>query len=110
MSAPGWISDFLTHRITVADASGRNAYGDPAFGAQRIMAARVVGKVNRVIGRDSEEITTDTVLYLAEPVSLEARIWLPGADVADAGAARRPVSITSSPDIDGGDGLITVYL
>jgi len=113
--AADWILGMLTQEITVEGGapSALNAYGDPAYsGAQRKLAARVSAKAQLIRGPDGETVASDTTIHLAPDcgVDLATRIWLPGADTSSSAAARRPLAVSSQPDLEGDAALVVVFL
>ena len=104
------VAEDLVDQITVASQTGVTAKGDPAYGAQVAIAARVqVGeKATRSAG-DAFVMATHTI-YTLTAVKKDDRIWVLGANTGDVSAARRPLSVESTHDLEGGFTLYKILL
>lgn len=83
----------FTDTITVADVTGRDAYGKPSFGPQAQHKARVQPKRKVIRDAQGAEHLASHVIFTAAPVTLKSRLWLPGDDPAVAALARRPAAV-----------------
>jgi len=92
---PFW-DETLRETCTKRSQASTDADGDPAYGASSTFAARV----QRSKDRDSQEIEHDAVVYTSTEILPTDRIWLPGDDTASAAAARRPVQVYRTYDLD----------
>lgn len=94
-------TSWLVDTITVAAPSGVSNYGDPTFGASSTLAARVQSKRQIIKARDGEEIISDHVIYTANAIAPDSRVWLPGDDTGDANEARRVLATYETHDKPG---------
>jgi hypothetical protein len=101
-----FFDDELTETITVKSQSSVDSDGDPSYGSASTMAARI----QRGKDRDAEEIDHSMVLYTSTAIAVTDRVWLPEDDTSSADAARVPVSVSSSKDLDGGETLYKVLI
>jgi hypothetical protein len=85
VSLASWMRD----AVTVASQAGANESGDPTYGPQRTLKARVVYGAS--VGKT--ENPPEVVVYCEQELLVTDRIWLPGADPADANAASRPAKV-----------------
>ena len=90
-------SRLLTQTITVRTQASASAFGDETFSTSTTIPARVQA------GRDrsAEAISHTHVVYTATELHVTDKVWFPGDDTSDDTAARRPVSVASSPLPDG---------
>lgn len=85
MNLSGW----FTRSVTCAAPTGaRNSSGDPAFGSQRAINARVEERWQTVKLANGEERQASHVVYSSAAIALGERIWLPGATVGDVNQSR----------------------
>lgn len=89
--------------VTVAPFTGRDASGDPTYGAQTTMSAWIVRETTTVRLDDGSEVESVTkVLTPASSVIGKAdRVWLPGANTANANEARTAITIGPVRSLDG---------
>lgn len=90
------ITSWLVDTITIAAPSGVSNYGDPTFGAQSTLSARVEKKESIVLDINGNERRVAWQVASLTAIALNSRVWLPGDDTADNTEARRPVSIESA--------------
>jgi hypothetical protein len=104
------IAAWLNQTISVAQATGKDAYGKVTYGAPRTVAARV--EVRRTVVRDGrgDEAVAQHRLWTLEAINLTDRIWLPGASSAVADASNLPLTVSSSADKLGSRTLYKVEL
>lgn len=89
--------DTLREMCTKKSQSTTDSDGDPGgYGAAVTFAARV----QRSRDRDAEEIEHDSVLYTSTLLLPTDRVWLPEDNASSVEAARRPVSVQQSYDLD----------
>lgn len=92
MNAASWLID----TVTVKRQTGIDNFGDPSFGAAREVRARVETTDALVTGTDGDDKQARFVVVTAEALDVEDRIWLPGADTADATEALRPLTVKTA--------------
>lgn len=93
----GWMID----TITVASQVGVSGSGDPSYGMQRLLKARVVYGLKA----GPSENPPATVVYCESELVVSDRIWLPGADPAEPNESLRPVSVERARDMRGARAL-----
>ena len=103
-------SSMLTAKITIAATSGNDAYGDPSFGTQRVVSARVENSSNTVTDATGRERVSNTQVATTERLGLTDRIWLPGTDTTNVSEARRPMKIDSASTPHGTFTVFMTYL
>lgn len=104
------IDEWLIHTITVAPMTGRNAAGDPTFGPQVPVLARVEsGKILSLNGALGNVLQATHVAVTKVPINVNDRVWLPGDSTADTSQARRPLSIRNAPIKNGSFTLYETY-
>lgn len=92
----------FTETITVAPLTGsRDANGDPSYGAQSTMPARVNRETITVRTVDGTLVESQTNLCTPTAIGKHDRVWLPEADTAQAGAALTPVAVKTVKTLDG---------
>ena len=95
------IAHWLRQEITVAPMTGVNIHGEPQYGPQRKIKARVEASLRKVVNSDGQEVLSDHQIFVLEPIGLQDRIWLPGTDPADVTQARRPLAVRGAVDKSG---------
>ena len=100
------LAHLLTDTVTVAARSGVSGAGDPTYGSQTTVTARVEHGSKLVKASDGREIQAEHTVLTTTAVGLQDRLWLPGDDTGDATKARLPVAnkIASTPT-----GALTIY-
>lgn len=106
----GKIAHLLDTTITLASEASRNNYGDPTFGAQSTVAARVELTDQLVIGTDGNEVRANHVVYTETAITYTDQIWLSTADETDDNEALRPLLIKNANFPDGTVGHYEVFL
>jgi hypothetical protein len=98
------LSGWLTDTVTLASQSGAGRDGEPTYGSQVAIPARVQA------GRDRKwpSIEHKDVLYTTTAVKVNDRLWLPGANTGVDGEARQAVHVESTSNPRVGDG-VTLY-
>lgn len=82
-------SGLLTQTVTYADVSSRNNAGDPVYGSQVSVAARVEFVAKRVLNAQGIVVDSVAKVYTATAIPHRARIWLPGDDTNDDNEAKQ---------------------
>ena len=103
-------SSMLTAKITVAVATGKDSYGDPSFGIQRVVSARVENSSNTITDASGRERISNTQIATTERLGLKDQIWLPGTDTTNVSEARRPMRIDSASTPHGSFTVFMTYL
>lgn len=108
---------YMAHKVTRSRRSSTEigAKGDPAWGPQTTLRARVEKTFKMVRTPNGREIIASHVMATDEPVELTDRYWLPsiGGELADdttsASAARAPLSVEVATDKAGKNAIFRVY-
>jgi len=108
---------WLIHEVTRARYSQKavGAKGDPVFGTQHIVKARVEKTSRLVRTPNGREVVASHVMALDTPVDVTDRFWLPSIagepadDPTDAQRARTPLSVEVATDKAGRACLFRVY-
>ena len=87
----------LTQTITVRSQSGATVAGDPQYASRRTLAARVQQGRDRAVA----SVEHTHVVYTADELRPDDRVWFPGDNVLDDDAARRPVQVNVMRTVDG---------
>lgn len=106
----GRFTHLLTDTVTIAAETGRSSYGDPTFGSQTTIAARVEAVDKLVIGPDGNELRAQHAVASEDEIKTTDRMWLPGDDTADTTAARRALVVRYSRFPGETAGLYEAYL
>jgi len=96
------LSHLMIDTITVAEVSGASTSGDPTFGAQSTLKARVEEEVGIVATADGEQTTYTHKIATETQIGVNARVWLPGANTGDNNAAMRPLVSRTAQTLSGG--------
>jgi len=91
----------LTDTITVAEVTGRSGSGDPTFGTQSTLPARVENKLSKVLDNEGKEVLSSTRIYTETELTMNHRIWLPGTDTTDGNDSVRPLMVSNSSTPNG---------
>jgi len=103
------VSHLFLDTVTIAAQASVSEAGDPTFGSQSTIKARVEHGTKLVVS-DGAQIQADHVVITTSPVLHTDRLWLPGDSTSDNNAARRPVVIKKATGLLGGLTLYEVYL
>lgn len=101
-----FFDDTLIDTITIAQQSSVSESGDPAYGTQATVRARV----QRGKDRNAEEIEHTHVIYTSTAIRVTDRVWLPEDDASSAEAARVPQAVQQTQGLDGDDTLFKVLI
>jgi hypothetical protein len=102
------VDAWLIHTVTVAAATGRSGSGDPTYGSQSTVPARVEKNVRLRIGEQNDMADVHVIVTKTQ-INISSRVWLPGDDTSATAAARRPLAIKNAPTKDGGFTLYETY-
>ena len=80
----------LAETINVSTQASVDAAGDTGYNAPASRAARVVNKLLTIERADGTILKSDCAIITEAEIGLDARVWLPGVNPADATAARVP--------------------
>lgn len=69
----------LVQEVRVQPITGRDDYGDPAYGPERRIRARVEPTTKIVIVGDGQAFQAAHRIIAVEGIAPEDRVWLPGA-------------------------------
>lgn len=94
MNLTGWLNQV----ITVQSPTGSSNYGDPTWSNRRSVRARVQLRRTKTRSAAGEVVDMTHELFTLEALTINDRIWIPGADTTDAKQARRPVNVTAVVD------------
>jgi len=104
----------MRQRVTVAPFSGYDGYGSASYGSAVEYQAAVVGKMERVIGADGQEVPSRQTVYLKSDVALrpEDQITLSTGDVGstESFAINPTVIAIGRFPFGGSQGCTVVYL
>ncbi len=106
----GALAHLMTETVTIADESGRSNYGDPTFGAQSSIDAKVFFLDSTIIGVDGNEYRSTAKFATETEVTYLHRVWLPGDSTGDNTAARRPLMIKTATNPRGDIEFWEVFL
>jgi hypothetical protein len=89
----GRVAHLLTDTITIAHQTGISSSGDPTFGTQSTIQARVE-EIDRVtLGANQNESAATHKIATEDELLLSDRIWLPWDNPADNTQAKRPTNV-----------------
>lgn len=107
MGAETW----FVQTIYVASVTGSlDSYGKATYAAARAVKARVEQRSHRVITSLGEEKISTHIVYTAEPLKHDDRIWVPGLNPAVVEGSKRPMTLTESRDKAGARPLVRADL
>jgi hypothetical protein len=89
-------------------ATARSGSGDPTYGSQGTLAARVEKNVRLQVGPQDSMMDVHVIVTKSQ-INVSSRVWLPGDDTGSTAAARRPLMIKNAPTKDGGFTLYETY-
>ena len=105
----GHLTHLLTDTVTMASEASISGYGDPVFGAQSTIAARVEPTHEIIIGTDGNSYKASHKIATEDEVTYTDRLWVPGDATGDVTAGRRPLRIDYAT-FPGGAGHYEVFL
>lgn len=96
MSVGDW-NDLMPHTITVAELSGRDGYGAPAYGSEASYTARVIYKPTKVRGPEGNDVVAKGLVWISgtPTIDTEDRLTLPD------GSTPPIMAVDRIPDEDG---------
>jgi hypothetical protein len=83
----------MTDTVTIASKSGRGNSGDPTYGAQSTIMARVEPVTKLVMGADGNEKMASTRMISESEVLITDRVWLPGDDTSEVNESKQPIKV-----------------
>jgi hypothetical protein len=86
------LAHLFTQTVVYAPPTGISVAGDPTFGAQVSIKARVEFGTKLVYGGDGTELQSEAQFSSEVEVPMGSRVWLPGDDTDDVTAARRIIA------------------
>lgn len=95
------IDSWLVDTITVASRTGRDAAGDPSFGAQSEVRCRVENKRELIERQDGTQQEVDFSIATTTEIQVGDRVWLPGANPGNDSEAKQAVLVKSATIKDG---------
>lgn len=97
----GRASHILVDTVTIAQITGRSLSGDPTFGTQSTIPARVERLFSTVIDDEGNEVLSQHKVASESEIRLTDSVWLPGDDTTSNNDARRPIATTKASTPDG---------
>jgi len=104
------ITRLLTDTVTIAHQSSVSENGDPTFGTQSTIKARVEHGTRLLVGPDGQAMSYEQVFVTLDAVTQTDKVWLPGDTTTDVNAGRRPITVKKATTFDGITTLYEVYL
>jgi hypothetical protein len=106
----GSAAHLMTHTVTKASKSGRGNSGDPTYGAQSTIKARVEHVTKLVMNADGNEQAAHSRLISESEILLTDRVWLPGDDTAEVNESKQPIAVGHADIPDTGYTLYEAWL
>jgi len=103
------ITEWLVSTVTISTPTTVSNYGDPSYGANATLPARVEQTEKLVIDTAGNETRIGWVVVTLSPIALNARVWLPGDNTSDVNAGRRVISIKNATTKNGTVRLYETY-
>ena len=98
----GILERMLNQTVTIADPASEDVYGNKTFSPQNTISARVANRKARVLDANTgQEVLSTAQLVTLNPLTTSTRIWLPGTNTSDNGAAVVPKVVESNSATDG---------
>lgn len=96
-------SPWFNNTITVQSPKGTAASGsrDVVWDVQRAIKCRYDAGQKKVMRDDGTAIMTVATIRCTDAITVNDRVWPPGADVSDASKARRPAQALSTTNKQG---------
>lgn len=107
MNTASW---FVSTFYVASIGGAPDAYGKPTYAAPRAVKGRVEPRRRRVVSTTGEDVVSTHVLYTAETINPDDRIWLPGVSTAQVEGSRKPLNVTISNNKTGTQRLVRVDL
>jgi hypothetical protein len=83
----------MTHTVTKASRTGRSNSGDPTYGLQSTIKARVEHKSQLVMAADGNETVAKTRLISESQILITDRVWLPDDDTSVTNESKQPIAV-----------------
>lgn len=88
------ITHLLHDTAYVAQPGGTDVYGNPSWGAPTAIRCRYEERTKRTTDAETgDEVVSTAQLLTTASVGVGWRVWPPGADPNDPGAARKPKNV-----------------
>ena len=94
-------SHLMTHTVTLASKSGRSNSGDPTYGSQTTISARVERKSKLFMAQDGNHKMAESRIISESEILLTDRVWLPGDDTTDTNESKQPIAVGNADTPDG---------
>ena len=91
-------SDRFRQTISIAELTGRDAYGKPTLSPITTAPARIQPSKKLIRDAQGAEVVASYVVFTTAAVNLNSRVWFPGEPTSDLNRARRPVTIGEHVD------------
>lgn len=89
----GNAAHLMTHTVTKASKSSRANSGDPTFGTQTTIKARVEHRSKLIMKADGNEQMAESRLISESEILLTDRVWLPGDNTAVVNESKQPIAV-----------------
>lgn len=99
---PSAYADVFHQRCHVAPFVSSDARGVPTHGTPVAWPCRYQPTDRLARDKDGDERVAEGVLYTEAPVTTRDLVWPPGADPADVGASKLPISVAPRYDLESG--------
>lgn len=100
----------LNQSVTYALRSGVGNAGDPTYGSQSTISARVEARQKILPQPDGTERQSTHVIYTATQIPLGARVWLPGASTGNNNHARTVLTANEDPSLGANQTLYQAFV
>ncbi len=107
MSVP--LAHLLTDSVTFQTVTGRGAGGDPTYGAQQTVDARVEDFLGTLRLPNGTEVSPENKIVTLVEIPRDSRIWLPGTSTGDNSEARE-LQRTAKASLPRGGTLYEAFL
>lgn len=105
------LASWFIHTIYVASVTGTpDAYGTPTYAAPRAVKCRHQSQNRRVTASNGVDTVSNDVIYTAEPLRVDDRIWLPGFNSAQVEGSRKPLVVGTATNKWGSETLVRADL
>lgn len=106
----GRATHLLTQSIVYVPVTGRTRTGDPTFGAQVTLNARIEFGTQLIRDDQGTEIDCEAVIITETQIPRDARVWLVGTDTVGDTEDARAVEAQKSAQTPGGYSLFETFL